>query len=104
MPLDPNNQLLVDTLQALPALDGRFTNLRLVNFDPDTGERSGVLSLVIHARDATDGRNVAVKFHDISLGALADVYRREAFKLDCDLLLSLANRPRCLQLVMGLTT
>ena len=104
MALDPNNQYLVDTLEKLPLLDGRFSNLRLVNFNAATGEKRGVFSLVFKADDVVEGHAVALKFYDISVPAMTNAYRRDAFKRECDLLLTLKSRARCLQLVKPLGT
>jgi hypothetical protein len=78
MALDPNSQLLVDTLEALPLLEGRFANIRLVNRISGQPKR-GVLSLVFRAEDKVEGRFVALKFFDLDVAVAFDKYRNNAF-------------------------
>jgi serine/threonine protein kinase len=104
MPLDPNNDLLRTTLEALPELEGRFRNLQLVNWNPAMPQKRGSFSLVFRADDSVDHRSVAIKFYDISPAALVDRYRQAAFARECDILHQLLAQPRCLQLVRGLST
>jgi serine/threonine protein kinase len=103
MPLHQNSQLLVDTLRALPLLDGRFTDIRLVNYNAASGEKRGCFSLVFSAIDTTSGRRVALKFYDLDPNWVRDKYRRESFVRESEILQSLLNRDRCLQLVQAVS-
>jgi serine/threonine protein kinase len=102
-PLDPNNDLLRVTLESLPLLDGRFANIRLVNWDPVRQIKQGCFSLVFRADDVVDDRPVALKFYDISTATMLDQYRRASFTRENAILLSLLNESRCLQLSKGLS-
>jgi serine/threonine protein kinase len=99
MPLHPTSQLLVDTLTALPLLAGRFANMACVSYD--AAGRRGVCGLVFRAEDTVEGRPVALKFFDPALSM--DRYRLDAFGRECDILQSLMNVDRCLQLEKALT-
>jgi serine/threonine protein kinase len=99
VPLHPNNVLLIDTLQALPLLDGRFANLKVVNCNVATGEKRGCFSIVFRADDTIEGKPVALKFFDLNPSAISDVYRRTAFERESKILQTLLTRERCLQLV-----
>lgn len=100
MPLHSVSQLLVDALESMPALDGRFVGIKCVNFDPASGVRRGCLSLVFRALDQDTGNAVALKFFDPERGT--NVYRVNAFHREHQLLEHLINVPRCLQLASGL--
>lgn len=100
MPLTPNNKLLVDSLQSLPLLGNRFESIRLVNVDPANGVKRGCFSLVFRALDRDTGRNVALKFFD--LDKLYDLYRLRSFEREHEILATLLNKHRCLQLVSAL--
>lgn len=101
MPLDTTSQYLVDDLQGLPLLDGRFEQLQLVNFDSLKDERRGCFSLVFKAFDRDLDRHVALKFFDPN-GSM-DVYRLTAFRREREILQNLIGVNRCLQLVSGLS-
>lgn len=102
--LSPNSRLLVTTLEAIDALDGRFEGLKLVNYDEQNDERRGCFSLVFRAYDKVEGRHVALKFYDIDPRWLVDDYRRNAFVREHDILQVLLNKERCLQLASSLKT
>src|ERR1700685_1037236 len=99
MPIHPNNLLLIKTLEALPLLDGRFANLKVVNCNVATGEKRGCFSIVFRADDTIEGKPVALKFFDLNPSAISDVYRRTAFERESKILQTLQTRERCLQLV-----
>lgn len=99
MPIHPNNLLLIKTLEALPLLDGRFANLKVVNCNVATGEKRGFFSIVFRADDVLEGKPVALKFFDLNPAAISDVYRRTAFERESKILQSLLTGERCLQLV-----
>lgn len=104
MPLSHNSQLLVDTLEAMPLLDGRFEKIKLVNFDSFTDQKRGCFSLVFSAHDVVDGAHVALKFYDIDPLAMNDSYRRNAYRREHEILQVLLNKERCLQLASALST
>ena len=58
-----NSQLLVSTLEGLPLLNGRYSNLKLKNVT-DRAKR-GNFSLVFKAFDDLESSNVAIKFFDL---------------------------------------
>ena len=100
MSLHPTSQLLVTTLESLPLLDGRYANMRLVNWSAVSGKR-GFFSLVFRADDVVEGRVVALKFFDPAQAM--DRYRLSAFFRECEILQSLMNAERCLQLEKSIT-
>lgn len=102
MPLHHNSQLLVNELEALPLLAGRFSNIKLANYDSVAGEKRGCFSLVFSADDALTGEQVALKFFDLDSRVLTDKYRRAAFDREQDILASLIDKGRCLQLVANM--
>ena len=99
MPLHPNNVLLINTLEALPLLDGRFENLKAVNCNVATGQKRGCFSIVFRADDVVEGKPVALKFFDLDPTAIGDQYRRSAFNRESKILEALLAGERCLQLV-----
>jgi serine/threonine protein kinase len=103
MPIHPNNIHLINTIEALPALDGRFTNIRVVNCNLQTGVQRGCFSVVFRAEDLVEGTPVALKFYDLSANSLANGYRQAAFARESAILQLLLNADRCLQLVKALT-
>ena len=102
-----NARILIETLHRGPFLDGRYTNIRVVNRDPRTGdkrtEHQGALSVVFHAIDSRTGRPVALKFFDPDFHGFGARYRMDLFERECNLLERLVNKPRCLQLVQPLS-
>jgi serine/threonine protein kinase len=102
MPLHANSQLLVDRLQALPLLAGRFQNMHLVNFDSVADERRGCFSLVFSADDALTGERVALKFFDQDPALYSQKYRKAAFEREQEILDGLVDKFRCLQLISNM--
>src|SRR5258708_4261641 len=100
MPLHATNQLLVDDLEALPLLANRFSQISLVNYDSAADSKRGTFSLVFRAYDVVEAKHVAIKFFDLS--RLNDVYRLQSFRREADILSSLLNAQRCLQLIKSL--
>jgi serine/threonine protein kinase len=104
MALDANNQLLVDTLEAAPLVDGRYENVKLVNYNSLNDVRRGCLSMVFGAFDTISQKKVALKFYDLSPALMHDQYRRAAFFREHELLERLITVDRCLQLVSLMST
>jgi serine/threonine protein kinase len=104
MPLHPNNDLLVAELTKLPLLDGRFENIRLVNYDPHSGVKRGCFSLVFCAHDRLTGKQVALKFFDLDPAWIHDSYRNHSFAREHTILETLVNAERCLQLKSDMKT
>lgn len=102
MSLHHNNELLKNTLEALPLLDGRFEQLKLVNMPP-TGEKRGCFSLVFHAWDRLENKSVALKFYDIDPATLSNQYRRTCFDREHAILQQVMGVDRCLQLASSLS-
>jgi serine/threonine protein kinase len=104
--LGDNARTLIETLHREPSLDGRYANIRVVNRDPQTGDRrghQGALSVVFQAIDSRTGRPVALKFFDPDIQGFGARYRMDLFDRECKLLERLVNKPRCLQLVQPLS-
>jgi serine/threonine protein kinase len=97
MALHPNNQLLATHLESLPLFEGRYSNLRLINYRGS--QKRGVFSLVFRADDTVQGKSVAIKFYDLDPRWSSDRYRRAAFARESDILQSLIGTDRCLQMV-----
>ncbi|NML43187.1 protein kinase [Ramlibacter sp. G-1-2-2] len=102
MPLHPTSQFLVDAIEALVTLDGRFEQMKLVNYNSVVDQRRGCFSLVFRARDKTTDTDVALKFFDPQ--GMMDTYRLEAFRREHQILEGLLGVPGCLQLAAGRTT
>jgi len=94
--LHTNSQQLVQTLEALPLLDGRYSDIKWVNVN------RGVWSLVFKCYDEIEEKYVALKFYDIDPNKLLDQYRISAFRREPELLQTLLGKGRCLQLAAGL--
>lgn len=101
MPLHPNSQLLVDRLENLPVLDGRFTGMKLINFDSVADQKRGSFSLVFKATEMATGEPVALKFYDLDPNWFHDAYRTAAFRREHEILSGLQGRDHCLQLLSG---
>ena len=104
MPLSDNSQFLVTTLQALPLLDGRFKNIKLVNFNSLNNQKRGNFSLVFSAHDIIEDVTVALKFYDIREELINNDYRLACFRREHAILQVMMNKNRCLQLVSPLST
>lgn len=92
-----NRDLLVQYIESLPALDGRYTGIKCVNYTPGRSTKKGVFSLVFRAHDTTSGLSVALKFFDPE--KMGEAYRILAFGREPEILKPLIGRRRCLQLV-----
>jgi serine/threonine protein kinase len=100
MPRSPKQQSLIEQLERVLLLDGRFKDILCVNCDP-VGERQGVTALVFSAIDIVEDAKVAIKFLDPEL--LGDTYRTAAFEREPEILRQLARKKRCLNLVSGMS-
>lgn len=101
-PISTNSLLLIDALEALPLLDGRYKDLKCVSYDRVTDIKRGCFSLVFSAFDVIEENRVAVKFYDISTENLGRLYRQEAFRREHVVLQALLGKERCLQLQSAL--
>lgn len=104
MTLSPNSQYLVNTLEALPLLDGRFEKIKLVNFNSFNNKKRGCFSLVFSAHDILADVPVALKFYDIHPDLINNDYRRACFRREHEILQVVMNKKRCLQLASALST
>lgn len=96
-----NRRTLIQELQGVSLLDGRYTDIQVVNCDPATGkpkDHGGVLSVVFKAEDTHSGQAVAIKFFDPDLNGPQLNYRFDLFQRECDLLKGLSGKERCLRL------
>ncbi len=96
--MHPNQRTLINQVESIAQLDGRYTDIRCVNFVG--GKRTGVLSLVFKAMDILEEKPVAIKFMDPA--RLGDIYRLKAFKREPEILKLLQGRKRCLRLESNL--
>lgn len=104
MPLDPNNEFLRQQLESMSLLNGRYSNIRLVNYDASTDRKRGAFSMVFRAFDEVDQRDVALKFYDQDPARKTDLYRIQAFHREHQILQNLLNIDRCLQLTSAFET
>ncbi len=100
--MHPNSLYLIDQLESLPLLDGRYKDIKIISLNRDSGERRGCFSLVFRAFDQLEGDFVALKFYDIAPDNLIKLYRRESFRREHTVLQVLMNNERCLQLASSL--
>lgn len=103
MSLSQNSQFLVDALQSMALLNGRFENIKLANINSFTSEKRGCFSLVFSAHDVINDVPVALKFYDIHPDLMNDDYRRACFRREHDILQVLLHKNRCLQLASDLS-
>lgn len=101
-PISTNSLLLIDALEALPLLDGRYKDIKCVSYDRVTDVKRGCFSLIFSAFDVIEEKRVAVKFYDISPENLRRLYRQEAFRREQVVLQALLGKDRCLQLQSAL--
>jgi len=95
---DDNRNFVVNEFTKTKLLNGRYENIRCVNWPPNPGEdKKGFFSLVFKATDTTTGRDVAIKVLDPC--HLGDVYRLDCFNREPSILKQLLGKRRCLQLV-----
>jgi len=104
MSLSQNSQFLVDALQSMTLLNGRFENIKLANFNSFKNEKRGCFSLVFSAHDVINDVPVALKFYDIHPALMNDDYRRACFRREHEILQMLLDKNRCLQLASDLST
>ena len=101
-----NAKTLIDTLQG-SLLDGRYSDITVVNRDPATGIRRetdlGSLSVVFRAYDSQSQRPVALKFFDPDIQGFGNRYRMTLFEREVQILMRVQNKVRCLQLLQGLS-
>ena len=98
--LHVNSKRLVQELEALSELDGRFTDLKLVNCQGAV--KRGNFSLVFRAKDKLAGDDVAIKFFDLD-PAKNDPFRISCFDREQELLGLLLGSARCLQIISPLS-
>ena len=104
MLLHPNNENLRQALENAKLIAGRYENIKLINWDETTGKKRGCFSLVFKAFDIVTDKTVALKFYDLDPRWTADLYRRQAFTREHEILQLLLNNERCLQLTSALET
>ncbi|MCK5771164.1 protein kinase family protein [Algiphilus sp.] len=92
------SEILIDALENGEVLEGRYSDLRLINGRGDA--RRGVFSLVFVAWDRIEEQHVAVKFFDPDV--TTNSYRLDGFYREHALLKTLVNKKRCLQVMSGL--
>jgi len=89
--------LLIEALEALPLLEGRFSNIKCVNYSGPSHEKKGLFSLVFSCHDQEQHRPAALKFFDPEY--LADIYRLRCFEREPTVLTRMFGKKRCLQLM-----
>ncbi|MCY4531400.1 MAG: protein kinase, partial [Gammaproteobacteria bacterium] len=102
-----NTLTLINHLQNGMPLEGRFSNIRVVNRDPTTGERGtedqGALSVIFQAIDEATQKEVALKFFDPDFLGFNTRYRMELFEREAKLLGQFVDKPRFLQRIQPLS-
>lgn len=101
-PISANSLFLINSLEALPLLDGRYKDIKSASYDYSTGIKRGCFSLVFSAFDVIEEKKVAIKFYDISPDNLRRLYRQESFRREQQVLHALLGKDRCLQLQSAL--
>lgn len=98
--MSTNRLTLIKHLQNPFVLDGRYSDFRIENCDPVTGNfiGKGSLSVVFRANDHKTGQTVAVKFFNPDHQGLRP-FRADLFQRECDLLQRLVGKHRFVQLV-----
>lgn len=99
--LHANSLHLVNELENLSSLDGRFIDIKLMNMP--NGKKRGNFSLVFKAFDKIDQKPVALKFFDID-PAKMDAFRLACFDREHSLLKTLLGAARCLQILSPINT
>ncbi|MDE0693094.1 MAG: hypothetical protein OXI55_12760 [Gammaproteobacteria bacterium] len=103
--MSTNTRNLIATLQG--GLDDRFSCIRVINRDRQTGERQeghqGALSVVFHAYDKVTRRDVALKFFDPDFQGFGAMYRMDLFRREAELLGRFQGKLNFLQLVRPLS-
>ena len=102
MAIDPNNLVLIQEIEKLTLLDGRYESLCLANFNSLSGELQGSFSVVFKGIDRLSGDPVAIKFFTLNRHWFNDRYRRMAYEREIEILERINGVERCLQLVSGL--
>ena len=95
-----SREFYIDYLERLKVLDGRFKNLKCINYDKKTGKKQGNFSLVFRGDDNLEDTPVAVKLFDPD--ASHDPYRLESFRREPEILKLLLGKNKCFQLVDSL--
>ncbi len=90
-------KVLVDQIQKLSLLNGRYSNLRWLNHLG--GRLSSSCAVVFLATDNIENKEVVVKFFNPQLFRF--VYEVKAFDREVEVLIDLISKKRCLQLVDG---
>ncbi len=102
-----NTLTLINHLKNGTPLEGRFSNIKVVNRNATTGEmdlgHQGSLSVIFHAIDETTQKEVALKFFDPDRLGLSAKYRMDLFEREAKLLGQFVERPRFLQLIKPLS-
>jgi serine/threonine protein kinase len=96
--MDNTVRNLIDYVEALDNIDGRYENLKCINVAQNQAKR-GALSLVFTAKDALDDKDVIIKMIDPNF--MANRYRQTAFEREPEVLERLVDKPRCLTLLFG---
>lgn len=98
-----NRVALIKTLEGLSLLDGKYEKITCINCDRTTGQQlRGAFSVVFRAYDRVANKWVALKFFDPACSPF-EAYRLDAFKREPELLKTLLNKRRCLQLASELS-
>lgn len=91
-PQDGSLQALVNSVEAVPLLKGRYKNMKHVPV-----KRGGKFSVIFLADDLKTGKKAILKFYQF-FSPDTDEYREKAFEREPVLLRALVNKRRCLQL------
>lgn len=95
-----SREFYIDFLERLKVLNGRFKNLKCINYDKNTGKKQGNFSLVFKGHDNLEDTPVAIKLFDPD--ASHDPYRLESFRREPEILKLILGKNKCFQLVDSL--
>jgi len=94
MTTSPADDPYVVLIESIPVINGRYHNPTRIG-----PIREGYFSLLFKARDATTGKEVALKFFDPRM--MREQYRRDGFTREARLLGQFVGQPSILQLLEG---
>ena len=94
-------EYVITNIESTPLFDNRYSQLRCINIDI-TGmkERQGVFSVIFEANDTILNEHVILKIYDPA--KMTEPYRQLCFDRESEILKTLLNKNRCLQLKSAL--
>lgn len=96
-----NSDFIISYMENLEKFEGRYTELKCINFSADRTQREGNFSIIFKAYDNIDKEYIIIKFYDPSAG---DLYRENCFIREESILKELLDKKRCIQIKSFLKT